>query len=137
MSDATLARQTLVGILQTVVATVRSESAALETTSADLPVLTVFTQSDEPASDASPGSYRYTRTLVAELKIAATADYETQLDTYLAAIRKALYPKPRSLILEGHAHKLTVGAARLLEPKPQDRTAILQLQISYDYRETP
>lgn len=137
MSDATLARQTLIGLLQTVVADVRSERAALETTSAELPVMTVFTQSDDPVSDELPGRYRYTRSVIVELKIAASADYETQLDTYLAAIRKALYPKPRSMILGGYAHKITVGSARIVAPGPQDQTAILQLQISYDYRELP
>lgn len=135
---ATLARAVLISKLQAAIANIRSERAALETTSAPLPVLTVFSQNDGPSPNEdgkNQSRYRFRRQLVAELKIAMSDDYETQLESYLSAMRASLFVMQREFPLSGHALDVASGEARFLIPEPESRTASLQLSIYFDYLE--
>jgi len=117
------------------VATVRTGRAALETTSATLPVITLVSLNDGRAGDQDYDTWTYTRRAMIEYKIAATATYPTTLDTALKAIRALLVPASTGLWLGGHARDLRETAVSFFHPEPNGTDAALQISIEIDYSE--
>lgn len=136
MSDATLAIAALATKLATV-ATARTGRAALETTSATLPVITLWSTDDRPADDQGYGyAMQYTRTVVIECKLTATAAYHDALDTVLTAIRQALRSDLHSgSPLSGYATALRQNAARFFAPADGSEIAVVQVTLDFDYLE--
>lgn len=136
MSDASLAMAALATAL-TAVAPVRTGRAALETTSATLPVITLWSTSDEPAAEQGYGAAtQYTRTVVIEAKVFPTAAYHDALDTVLTGIRRALKPDLLNPdLLGGYATALRQTGARFFAPADNGAVALLQLTLEIDYLE--
>jgi len=136
MSDASLAIAALETALAAV-APVRTGRAALETTSATLPVITLWSTNDHPVTDnSSYGPLLYTRTLVIEVKIAATESYHSDLDDALTGIRRALQTSPGNPFpLSGYAKILRQTGVRFFAPADNSETAVLQLTLEIDYLE--
>lgn len=136
MSDASLAIAALADAL-TAVAPVRIGRAALETTSAALPVITLWSTDDSPAADSSGyGPLLYTRTLVVEAKVAATESYHSDLDDALTGIRRALQTSPGNPFpLSGYAKALRQTGVRFFAPADNGDIAVLQLTLEIDYLE--
>jgi len=136
MSDASLAIAALETALAAV-APVRTGRAALETTSAVLPVITIWSTDDRPSAD--PGYWsvmQYTRTVVIEAKAAATETYHTALDDVLTGIRRALQTSPNHpKLLSGYATALRQTGVRFFAPADNGAVAILQLTLEIDYLE--
>ena len=134
MSDASLAITDLAKKLATV-ATVRVGLAATETTSAALPVITIWSTNDAPV-DANQGrGHEYTRTVVLEYK-AADEKFGDGLDTALTAIRNALKTElVSSISLSGYANQLRQTGARFFAPADNSDTAIVQVTLEFDYLE--
>lgn len=136
MSDATLALVDLATKLQTVAA-VRTGRAALETTSADLPVITIWSIEDRPANDQGYGyALQFTRAVTIECKLAATSAYHDALDTILTAVRRALRADLMSgSPLAGYATALRQNAARFFAPADGSDIAVVQVTLEFDYLE--
>lgn len=136
MSDASLAIAALADAL-TAVAPVRIGRAALETTSATLPVITLWSTDDRPSADPGYGPVmQYTRTVVIEAKAAATETYHTALDDALTGIRRALQTGPSNPFpLSGYARALRQTGVRFFAPADNGEVAILQLTLEIDYLE--
>ena len=136
MSDATLALAALATKLQTVAA-VRTGRAALETTSADLPVITIWSIEDRPANDQGYGyALQFTRAVTIECKLAATSAYHDALDTILTAVRRALREDLMSgSPLSGYATALRQNAARFFAPADGSDIAVVQVTLEFDYLE--
>jgi|GEM_PF-1371058 len=136
MSDATLALADLATKLATV-ATVRAGRAALETTSVDLPVITIWSTDDRPADDQGYGyAVQFTRALTIECKLDATATYHDALDTVLTAIRRVLQEDLMSgSPLSGYATALRQNAARFFAPAEGSGIAVVQVTLEFDYLE--
>ena len=134
MSNITLAIAALATALGAV-ATVRTGRAALETTSATLPVITLVSLSDGRATDQDYDAWTYTRRAVIEYKVAATATYPTTLDTALQAIRAVLVPAIDGTWLGGYALALRDAGVTFLHPEPNGTDAALQISIEIDYSE--
>jgi len=136
MSDATLALADLAAKLA-VVAPVRAGRAALETTSADLPVITIWSTEDRPADDQGYGyAMQFTRAVTIESKQSATATYHDALDTVLTAIRRALREDMMSgSPLSGYATALRQNAARFFAPADGSEIAVVQVTLEFDYLE--
>lgn len=134
MSEASHALSALATALA-VVAPVRTGRAALETTSATLPVITIWNTDDRPAAD--PGCWpamQYTRTVVIEVKVAATETYPAVLDDALSGIRRALQTSPTDpTLLSGHATEIRQIHVRFFAPADNGDAAILQLTLEIDY----
>ena len=137
MSDATLALADLATKLAAV-APVRAGRAALETTSADLPVITIWSTEDRPMEDPDYGyPVEFTRSATIECKVAATATYHTALDTTLTAIRQVLRTEILSgAPLGGYATALRQNGARFFAPAEGSEIAVLQVVIELDWLET-
>mgnify|MGYP000906930145 FL=1 len=137
MSNATLALADLATSL-TAVAPVLTGRAALETTSADLPVITIWSTEDRPTEDPDYGyPLQFTRTATIECKIAATATYHTALDTTLTAIRQVLRTEILSgAPLGGYATALRQNGARFFAPAEGSEIAVLQVAIELDWLES-
>ena len=137
MSDATLALADLATKLATV-APVRTGRAALETTSVDLPVITIWSTEDRPMEDPDYGyPVEFTRSATIECKIAATATYHSVLDTTLTAIRQVLKTEIMSgAPLSGYATVLRQNGARFFAPAEGSEIAVLQVAIELDWLET-
>ena len=137
MSNATLALEDLATQLATV-APVRTGRAALETTSADLPIITLWSTDDRPMEDPDYGyPLEFTRTATIECKIAATATYHTALETTLTAIRQVLKTELLSgAPLGGYATALRQNGARFFAPGEGSEIAVLQVAIELDWLET-
>lgn len=136
MSDATLALADLATKLKTVAA-VRTGRAALETTSADLPVITIWSTEDRPAEDQGYGyALQFTRAVTIECKQAATSAYHDALDTILTAVRRALRDDLMSgSPLSGYATALRQNAARFFAPADGSDIAVVQVTLEFDYLE--
>lgn len=136
MSDATLALADLATKLA-VVASVRTGRAALETTSADLPVITIWSTDDRPAEDQGYGyAVQFTRSVTIECKQAATSAYHDALDTTLTAIRRVLRDDLMSgSPLSGYATALRQNAARFFAPAEGSGIAVVQVTLEFDYLE--
>ena len=136
MSDASLAIAALATAV-TAVAPVRTGRAALETTSATLPVITIWSTDDRPATDNSGyGPLLYTRTLVVEVKTAATESYHSGLDDALTGIRRALQTSPGNPFpLDGYAKGLRQTAVRFFAPADNGAIAAMQVTLEIDYLE--
>jgi len=117
------------------VATVRIGRAALETTSAALPVITLASVGDGRASEQDYDTWTYTRRAIIEYKLAAAATYPATMDTALQAIRALLVPAATGLWLGGHARDLRETAANFFHPEPNGTDAALQISIEIDYSE--
>lgn len=137
MSNATLALAELATQLTTV-APVRTDRAALETTSADLPVITIWSTDDRPMEDPDYGyPLEFTRSATIECKILSTATYHTALDTTLTAIRQVLRTEILSgAPLGGYATALRQNQARFFAPGEGSDIAVLQVAVEFDWFET-
>lgn len=137
MSDATLARDELVGRLSSI-APVRIGLAALETTSALLPVLVLWSTGEPPPIERNGFASTHTRSLTLEYKTAATQDYESDLNTALRAIRAALNPPMGEPPLPS-AIDLRETSVRFFHPAISEqgasRIAVLQITLELDYLE--
>lgn len=136
MSDIALARAELAALL-TPIAPVRTGRAALETTSATLPAITLWSTGDQPAADQGYAAPAYTRTTVLEYKAAATATYDADLDAALRRVRQALKPTIGSPPLN-HALAIRETAVRFFAPdptQPAGDTAVMQVTFEIDYLE--
>lgn len=136
MSNATLALEDLATQLATV-APVRTGRAALETTSAALPIITIWSTDDRPMEEPDYGyPLEFTRTATIECKIAATATYHAALDTTLTAIRQVLRTEILSgAPLGGYATALRQTGARFFAPAEGSEIAVLQVAIEFDWAE--
>ena len=136
MSDATLALADLAAKLA-VVAPVRAGRAALETTSVDLPVITIWSTEDRPADDQGYGyAVQFTRSVTIECTLTATPAYHDALDTVLTAIRRALREDLMSgSPLSGYATALRQNAARFFAPAEGSGIAVVQVTLEFDYLE--
>lgn len=136
MSDIITARGELAALL-TPIAPVRTGRAALETTSATLPVITLWSTADAPAADQGYAAPAYTRTTILEYKSAATATYDADLDDVLRRIRQALKPAIGSPPLS-HALAIRETVVRFFAPDPTQSsgdTAAMQVTFEIDYLE--
>ncbi|HOX59647.1 MAG TPA: hypothetical protein PLC99_22425 [Verrucomicrobiota bacterium] len=137
MSDSALARAELV-VRLTPIAPVRTGRAALETTSATLPVIVLWSTGDQPSPDQGYAAPLYTRQLSLEYKTTASAAYDDDLDAALSAIRAALKPALGASLLP-HAIALRETSARFFAPDISDtgasRIAVLQITFEIDYLE--
>lgn len=115
------------------VAPVRTGRAALETTSATLPVLTLLSQTDLPAVEQMYGAPAYTRRLIAEYKCTADDQYPAQWNVALTALRAALAPDADGQWLGGHALDLRASSASFFHPADNGTDCYLQLGIEIDY----
>lgn len=136
MSDATSALEALATALSAV-APVRTGRAALETTSVPLPVITLWSTEDVPATEQGYGTaLQYTRTVLLELKVAASETYPVDLDTALTGIRRALRPDAtHQFPLAGYAVALRQTGTRFFAPADNGAVAMLQLTLEIDYLE--
>jgi hypothetical protein len=136
MSDATLAMADLAAKLAAV-APVRMGRAALETTSAGLPVITIWSTPDRPSDDQGYGRNRqYTRAVTIEMKVAATDTYDAVLDNALSAIRQSLTTELRDgSPLSGYATAIREGTATFFAPGDNGETAAIQVTLEFDYLE--
>lgn len=134
MSDASLAIADLATKLAGV-ATVRTGLTATESTSAALPVITVWSTNDAPVESAQGRGHEYTRTVVIEYKAAAST-FGDGLDTALTAIRRAIKTELLSSVsLSGYANQLRQTGARFFAPADNSDIAIVQVTLEFDYLE--
>ncbi len=124
-------------VLLGTVATVRTGRDALETTSATLPVITLYSINDSRATVQEYDELIFTRQMIVEYKTAATATYDTALDTALAALRAVIQPDggaaPAGQWLGGNALRLEETGAQFLPPTPNSNEAVLQVTLEFDY----
>lgn len=138
MSNITLARAELAALLASV-APVRTGLAALETTSADLPVITIGSNSGDTVSpDQDYGdSVAYDRVLTVEYKAHASATYSDDLDDVLSAIREKL-KSPDGDPAIPHARNVRVTGSRVIDPSfsrggSSPPIAVLQVIVEIEY----
>jgi hypothetical protein len=135
MSDITSALQALATLLKPI-APVRTGRAALETTSADLPVITLTSLSDTRSSEQTyDAGWSYTRRAIIEYRLTALDDYPDAMDSAAQAIRAALVPDAVGQWLDNHADSLRETAVTFLHPEPHGTDAALQIIIDIDYSE--
>lgn len=135
-SDCALARAELAAKLASI-APVRLGRAALETTSAALPVWTIWSTGDQLAEDQGFAAPHYRRRLTAEYKMAATATYDDALDAVLRSMRRALRPSVGEPVLP-HATALQETAVRFYAPDltvQGGAEAVLQVDFELGYLE--
>lgn len=135
MSDATtiLAElKTALGTISSV--TVRTDLAATETTSATLPVISVWSTDDRLASDHGYSARAYTRAAIVEAKVAATSTYAATLDTLLTAIRTLISPSAQQRAFT-KALAIREQAVRFFHPAPDSKIALVQITLEIDYLE--
>ena len=133
MSDATLAIADLANKLA-VVGEVRVGLAALETTSAELPVISIWSTEDRPAVDQNYCAPAYTRMVTVEVKILAEEAFGDALDGVLTAIRAALKPVLGQSPLQG-ALAVRETLARFFAPADNGQIAVVNVQFEFDYLE--
>lgn len=115
--------------------TTRTGRAALETTSATLPVITVYSTGDARAADQDYSDLTFTRRLAIEVKIAATATYDSVLDDALAAIRAVIDQDALTgAWWGGNALRVQETSAAFFAPAPNSNEAVLQINLEFDYR---
>jgi len=135
MSDAT----TILAELKTALATisgmtVRTDLAATETTSAVLPVMTLWSTADARMDGQGYGALAYTRTVIIEAKMAATSTYGAALDALLTAVRTLISPSGLSQNF-GKALDIREQEVRFFHPAPDSQVAIVQITLAIDYLE--
>lgn len=112
--------------------------AALETTSAILPVITIYSTGDVRAAEQDYDDLTFTRRLTVEVKIAATAAYDDTLDDALAALRAAIQPDATGATAGewwgGNALRVQETNAAFFAPPPHGKEAVLQINLEFDYR---
>lgn len=136
MSDIALARAELVALLSPI-APVRTGLAALETSSAALPVIVLWSTGDAPAQDQSYVVPAYTRSMSLEYKATASPVYDDDLDAVLRSIRLALKPPLGESTLT-HALNIRETSVRFFAPdlsKGGSTIAVLQMTFEIDYLE--
>ncbi len=133
MSDILLARAELAALL-TPIAPVRTGRAALETTSADLPVITLWSTGDTPTNQTAAHLAEQTRALVLEYKAPATDAYDDDLDNALHAIRASLRRQIGIPSLP-HATDLQETSVRFFAPADGSGSAVLQINFNVNYLE--
>ncbi len=116
-------------------ATTRVGRAALETTSATLPVITLVSLRDARAAEQLYDTTIYTRQAVIEYKCAATAHYDETLDAALTAIRALLEADAGDEWLGGNALGLRETGATFYHPAGNGADAAIQVAIEFDYVE--
>jgi hypothetical protein len=115
--------------------TTRTGRAALETTSATLPVITIYSTGDARAVDQDYSDLTFTRRLTIEVKIAATSTYDDTLDDALAAIRAVIQPDTLTgAWWGGNALRVEETNAAFFAPAPNSNEAVLQINLEFDYR---
>ena len=115
--------------------TTRTGRAALETTSATLPVITIYSTVDARAVDQDYSDLTFTRRLTIEVKIAATSTYDDTLDDALAAIRAVIQPDTLTgAWWGGNALRVEETNAAFFAPAPNSNEAVLQINLEFDYR---
>lgn len=135
MMSATLALADLETKLGTL-ATTRVGRAALETTSATLPVITLVSLRDTLAAEQLyDATAIYTRQAVIEYKCAATSTYHETLNTALTAIRALLGADAGDAWLGGNALGLRETGATFYHPAGNGADAAIQVAIEFDYIE--
>lgn len=134
MSNATLALADLATKLAAV-ATVRTGRAALETTSAELPVIVVRSLDDAPAADQVYDDATYTRRVGIEYlcDVSAVAAYHDTLDAALQALRNVIVPDINGAWLGGYARMLRPAGATFIHPADNGGVAVLQMTLEFDY----
>jgi len=109
--------------------------AALETTSATLPVITLYSTSDARAVDQDYGELIFTRRMVIEVKIIAVAAYDSVLEDVLSMIRAAI--NQDTLTGEwwgGNALRVQETSSAFFAPALNSNEAVLQINLEFDYR---
>jgi hypothetical protein len=115
--------------------TTRTGRAALETTTATLPVITIYSTGDARAADQDYSDLTFTRRLTVETKIAATSTYDDTLDDALAAIRAVIQPDALTgAWWGGNALRVEETSAAFFAPAPNSNEAVLQITLEFDYR---
>lgn len=115
--------------------TTRTGRSALETTSATLPVITIYSTGDARAADQDYSDLTFTRRLTVEVKIAATSTYDDTLDDALAAIRAVIQPDTLTgAWWGGNALRVEETNAAFFAPAPNSNEAVLQINLEFDYR---
>lgn len=131
MSDIALARAELVALLAPI-APVKTGRAALETTSATLPVMTLWSTGERLADAQGYSVPAYTRSLTVEYKAVAGTAYDDDLDAVLRQVRLALKPAIGAPPM-AHALALRETAVRFFAPDlSQGGGSIAVLQITFD-----
>jgi hypothetical protein len=136
MSNLTTARNALTALLATI-APVRTGRPALETTSAALPCIVLWSTGDAPTADQYYDAPAYTRSLTIEYQTLAGVAYDDDLDTVLRNLRLALHPVIGGTALTG-ALAVRETSARFFAPdltQGGSRIAMLQLTLDIDYLE--
>lgn len=138
MSDIALARAELVALL-TPIAPVRTGRNALETTSAPLPVIVLWSNEDRPVEQQEQGymASAYTRPINLEYQCTASAAYDDDLDAVLRSVRLALKPRIGGSPLP-HAVAVRETGARFPAPALSQGgsvIAVLQINLEIDYLE--
>lgn len=135
MSNITLARAELAAMLASI-APVRTGLAALETTSADLPVITLFSTGETVSGEQEYGvDVTYTRALTIEYKTTASADYDDDLEGVLSAIRATLKSPDGDPVIP-HALNVRDTGARFFAPdlsRGGSSMAVLQMTLEIEY----
>lgn len=109
--------------------------AALETTSATLPVITIYSTGDARAAEQDYDDLTFTRRLTVEVKIAADATYDDTLDDALAALRAVIQPDVADgEWWGGNALRVQETNASFFAPPPHGNEAVLQMTLEFDYR---
>lgn len=133
MSDITTILADLATQLSAI-APVRVGQAALETTSAALPVIALWSTTDQPLAEQSYRTPAYTRTVVIEAQIAATATFGDALDTMLSAVRRVMQPQIGQAA-SAKALAIREQNARFFLPAVDSKIAIVQITLEIDYLE--
>jgi hypothetical protein len=115
--------------------TTRTGRSALETTTATLPVITIYSTGDSRAAEQDYSDLTFTRRLTVEVKIAATSSYDDTLDDALAAIRAAIQQDALTgAWWGGNALRVEETNAAFFAPAPNSNEAVLQITLEFDYR---
>lgn len=135
MSNITLARAELAALLASI-APVRIGRAALETTSADFPIITLFSTGETVSGDQEYGDdVTYIRTLTIEYKATASTTYDDDLDGVLSSMRAKLKSSDGNHVIP-HALNVRDTGARFIVPdfsRGGSAIAVLQINIEIEY----
>lgn len=117
------------------VATTRIGRDALETTSATLPIITIWSTGDALATAQDYYDYPVrTRTIAIEYKLDGEPDdYHEDLDAALAALLAVIAPDAEGTWLAGAALELRASAVRWFHPGNGSNLAAVQFTVDIDY----
>lgn len=132
MSNATSALTALATKLAAICET-RVGRAALETTSATLPVITLLSQGDQAGNDQNYGVLLYTRRVIVEYKAQATDTYHSSMDDALVALRAKIVQDTDGTWLSGYAMDVRETQAAFLHPDVGGDCFVIQLTLELDY----